>query len=389
MDAMEIIHHFYPEDTPFRRLLLQHSEQVCGKVRALLDDPLCAGIRKRIDRDLALKGALLHDIGIGRCHAPDILCEGESHYLRHGLEGAAMLRSLDPELEPYARICERHTGSGITAEEIRKQALPLPEQDLLPETMEEKLICLADKFFSKSGDRQEKSFDRVRRSMAKFGEDSLRRFDALCAEFGTGRNLPGDFVYITDVVEDAALDIRYCFDTNFTGAPVPGYAAPAPSLTIQAAAALKAAADDFRKLGFRILVFDACRPLRAVRHFKRWCDDPAAEGRKEFYPRVDRMKLFELGYLAECSAHPRGSTVDLTLLDGAGNALDMGGDFDLFDAVSHPANSDLITEEQQKNRRLLAEIMQKHGFTMIDTEWWHFVLKDEPYPDTYFDFEIK
>ena len=101
------------------------------------------------------------------------------------------------------------------------------------------------------------------------------------------------------------------------------------------------------------------------------------------------MKLFELGYLAECSAHPRGSTVDLTLLDGAGNALDMGGDFDLFDAVSHPANSDLITEEQQKNRLLLAEIMQKHGFTMIDTEWWHFVLKDEPYPDTYFDFEIK
>lgn len=389
MDALEIIHHFYPEDTPFRRLLLLHSEQVRDKVCAILEDPLCAGICRGIDRDLVLNGALLHDIGIGSCHAPDILCEGQVHYLCHGLEGAKMLRSLSADLEPYARICERHTGSGITADDVRRQSLPLPERDFLPETPEERLICLADKFFSKSGDCQEKSLDRVRRSMIKFGEASLKRFDALCTEFCIGRTLPADFVYITDVISDAALDIRYCFDTNFTGAPVPGYLAPAPSLTVDAASALKLAADEFRSLGYRILIFDSYRPLRAVRHFKRWCDDLSATGRAEFYPHIDRMKLFDLGYLAECSAHPRGSTVDLTLLDSNGEPLDMGGDFDLFDPVSHPANASLITETQQANRLLLADIMQKYGFTMIDTEWWHFVLKDEPYPDTFFDFEVR
>lgn len=181
MDAEKIITLFYPEETPLRRLLLQHSRQVCEKALKIAE---VAG--NKVDLQIVEQGALLHDIGILHCHAPKILCVGQEHYLRHGLIGAMMLRDLDPALEVYARICERHTGSGLTAAEIRLQQLPLPEQDFLPETPEEKLICLADKFFSKSGDLKEKSLADVRRSMVKFGVEPLARFDDLCKEFNIG-----------------------------------------------------------------------------------------------------------------------------------------------------------------------------------------------------------
>ena len=139
--------------------------------------------------DLALveTGAMLHDIGIVHCHAPKILCNGPEPYLAHGIIGANMLREYagqyEIDLEPFARICERHTGSGITAEEVRKEQLPIPERDFLPETPEEILICLADKFYSKSGDMQEKSLPRIRRSLEKFGPGPLARFDAMCRLF--------------------------------------------------------------------------------------------------------------------------------------------------------------------------------------------------------------
>ena len=184
--ALEIIESFYPEDTPFRQMLLKHSYQVCGKALELLDN-LC--VRKlNADRKTVVTGALLHDVGIGRCQAPDILCEGTEPYIAHGIIGAEMLRRLAAEtgrdLEDFARICERHTGTGLTAEDIRRQNLPLPERDFLPETIEEKLICLADKFYSKSGDMKEKSLERIERSMAKFGPDTLTRWDGFCRLFG-------------------------------------------------------------------------------------------------------------------------------------------------------------------------------------------------------------
>ena len=184
MDSVfSIIEHFYPEDTPFRRLLIKHSAQVRDKALQILeaspDD-----VSKAIDRSIVIDGAMLHDIGIGECHAPSILCTGSKPYIEHGIIGAEMLRKLDLALEPYARICERHTGAGLSAEDIRRQNLPLPERDFLPETLEEKLVCLADKFFSKSGDMREKPFDKVRQSMMKFGDDTLRRFDELCLLFG-------------------------------------------------------------------------------------------------------------------------------------------------------------------------------------------------------------
>ena len=185
-DPMAVFSHFYPLDTPLRRLLLKHSLQVREKALTILESS--TGRSLQINETIVSAGALLHDIGIGQCDAPGILCRGKEPYLAHGPAGAAMLRQYAKEtgldLEIYARICERHTGTGITAEEIRLQHLPLPEQDFLPETLEEKLVCLADKFFSKSGEMREKSPERVRQSLEKFGNGPIRRFDALCALFG-------------------------------------------------------------------------------------------------------------------------------------------------------------------------------------------------------------
>lgn len=184
IDPFTVFYHFYPDDTPLRRLLLKHSLQV--KDKALFILRACKH-NYGIDKDIAEAAALLHDIGVGRCHAPSILCNGSEPYLTHGVIGAALLRgygvSCGRDMEIFARVCERHTGSGITAHEIREQHLPLPEIDLLPETATEKLICLADKFFSKSGDMEEKPLPRVRASLVKFGQDSLTRFDSMCEMF--------------------------------------------------------------------------------------------------------------------------------------------------------------------------------------------------------------
>jgi len=186
-DSGRIIDFHYPEDTPLKRLLLTHSRQVRDKALAILD----AHPEIRLDRRFAAAAAMLHDLGIGRCDAPGILCTGSEPYLAHGLLGAAMLREygahVGADLEALARVCERHTGAGITAAEVRRQVLPIPARDYLPETVGEKLVCYADKFFSKSGDLQEKSRERVRRGLAKFGPDTLARFDEMDRMFGMER----------------------------------------------------------------------------------------------------------------------------------------------------------------------------------------------------------
>ena len=185
-DPISILNHFYREEPDLFAVLLKHSQQVRAKALQIMEHS-CLDL----DPEIISAGALLHDVGILCCHAPGILCFGKEHYIRHGIIGARMLRDLNPELEVFARICERHTGSGLTAEEIRRQQLPLPEQDFLPETLPEQLICLADKFFSKSGDMEEKNFSAVRRSMAKFGPESLERFDRMCKTLHVTENLPG------------------------------------------------------------------------------------------------------------------------------------------------------------------------------------------------------
>lgn len=182
MDVSAIIDFFYKDEPALKEVLLKHSMQVRDKALQILDSSSLD-----IDREFAVNGAMLHDIGIIKCHAPSILCCGSENYIAHGTLGAEMLRNYGREnnidLEIYARIAERHTGSGLTAENIIKQDLPLPHRDFLPETELEKLICYADKFFSKSGSMQEKSLESIRCSMLKFGIDSLERFDAMTELF--------------------------------------------------------------------------------------------------------------------------------------------------------------------------------------------------------------
>ena len=186
MNALDIIRHFYPEDTPLRRLLIQHSSQVRDKALSILANPALSGLHVNVQ--LVNDGAMLHDIGIVQCDAAGIQCEGTEPYLLHGTIGARMLREYGAEigqdLEPYARICERHTGTGLTREDIIGQNLPLPHDvDLVPESLEEKLDCLADKFYSKSSPEKEKPMERVLASMRKFGPATVERFVELCNTF--------------------------------------------------------------------------------------------------------------------------------------------------------------------------------------------------------------
>lgn len=198
------------------------------------------------------------------------------------------------------------------------------------------------------------------------------------------------FVIITDVVPDAILEIRYYSTYNFVGQRIDGYEAPVAYMTRRAADSLKVVNDELKAQGYRLKIWDAYRPQRAVNHFIRWAEDLQDTTMKSvFYPMVDKSLLFEQGYIMARSGHSRGSTVDLTLVDAAtGKELDMGSPFDWFGEESHPTYEDL-TDEVRQNRQILWDAMLKHGFKMIDSEWWHFTLDKEPYPETYFDFPIR
>ena len=198
------------------------------------------------------------------------------------------------------------------------------------------------------------------------------------------------FVYIAEAVPDVIQEIRYYSTYNFVGDRIDGYERPCALITREAAVALKAASDDCVRRGYRLKVYDAYRPQRAVSHFMRWAKDTADTRMKApFYPNLDKSVLFAQGYIAEKSGHSRGSTVDLTLFDAkTGKEVDMGGTFDWFGAESHPDYKG-VTQQQFANRMLLREIMLAHGFKPLAEEWWHFTLANEPYPDTYFDFPVK
>ncbi len=202
--------------------------------------------------------------------------------------------------------------------------------------------------------------------------------------------LPPGFVDLAQAVPGIALDLRYSGSHNFVGVPIDGYGKARALLSHLAATALAKAQEELRPFGFGLKVFDAYRPQRAVDHFVRWSRDPADQKMKaEFYPKVDKSKLFELGYIAEKSGHSRGSTVDLTLIVSAdGSELDMGSSYDLFDPVSWP-DSAVVSPEQRAHRLLLREVMLRAGFRPYEQEWWHFTLEGEPFPETYFDFPIE
>ena len=211
--------------------------------------------------------------------------------------------------------------------------------------------------------------------------------------------LPEGFVYITDIIPDAMLDIRYYGTYNFIGDRIPGYESPVAILSVPAADSLKAVSDELLKKGYRLKIFDAYRPQDAVDYFMIWAEDPADTAMKAFfYPELEKDVLVPQEYVARKSSHTRGSTVDLTLFDmAAEREVDMGCTFDYFGVASHPdvfPGQEIgtympINEEQYYNRMILREAMLAHGFKPYECEWWHFTLAGEPYPDTYFNFPVK
>ena len=201
--------------------------------------------------------------------------------------------------------------------------------------------------------------------------------------------LPDGFVYLDEAVDGVLWDANYAGYDNFVGEPVDGYCVNRLVGTRELAKALVLAQKRAEQAGCRLLLWDAYRPQRAVDHFIRFCAAPeTGKTRERHYPNVDKTQLIPLGYIAARSGHSRGSTIDLTLTDGEGNPLDMGGIFDFMDERSHHGCPE-ITSAQADCRKLLRSIMLECGFTDYRNEWWHYRLKSEPYPDTYFDFVIE
>jgi len=197
------------------------------------------------------------------------------------------------------------------------------------------------------------------------------------------------FVLLADYVPSVIQEIRYYSSYNFIGERIDGYEEPCALLTREAARALKNAAGELNAQGYRIKVFDAYRPACAVRHFVLWgIEDLDLRMKPYFYPDLEKQELFIRGYIAKQSSHSRGSAIDLTLLDmKTGLEVDMGGPFDYFSELSHPDYRG-ITKEQFENRMFLQKVMVRNGFRPYECEWWHFMLENEPYPDTYFEFPV-
>ena len=206
------------------------------------------------------------------------------------------------------------------------------------------------------------------------------------------------FVLLTDVVPDAILEIRYYSTYNFIGRRIPGYEEPLAILTREAADSLKKVSDELMAQGYRLKIFDAYRPQKAVDYFMEWAQNMGDTLMKPyFYPELDKSILVPQEYIAEKSGHTRGSTVDLTLFDMTKEKeVDMGCTYDYFGLASHPdvqpgqpvGAYQPINQEQYDNRMILQKAMLAHGFKAYDCEWWHFTLANEPFPDTYFTFPI-
>ncbi|WP_316354941.1 M15 family metallopeptidase [Candidatus Trichorickettsia mobilis] len=225
-------------------------------------------------------------------------------------------------------------------------------------------------------------------------------------------NLPEGFVYLHEVDPSIILEMKYAGNDNFIGSKIDGYIMPVAILTKQAAEALKAVQKDLLTYDYSLVVYDAYRPNKAVQHFVRWSETNDTKNKIAFYPYVNKAQIIPLGYIAAKSAHSRGSTVDLTIInvhhtlqlasvikqrtltDGSiipyhdDGTIDMGSSFDLFDEVSHHDSRKNIPDLNNK-RNFLKEMMIKHGFIPYAKEWWHYTLANEPFPDRYFDFDVK
>jgi D-alanyl-D-alanine dipeptidase len=221
------------------------------------------------------------------------------------------------------------------------------------------------------------------------------------------------FVYLGDVDPRILQDIRYAGSHNFIGRPVLGYGANSCIVTAKAAEALKSVQSMLAGKNLSLIVWDCYRPVRAVRDFVNWSKDASDQKMKaEFYPRTDKSRFFALGYLATRSAHSRGSTVDLGLVPSTvtrpaafdasaplqscfapkgtrfeDGAIDFGTGYDCLDAEAGTAQT-TARANAIANRQLLRGLMERAGFKPYAKEWWHFELKDEPFPAEAFDFPV-
>lgn len=202
--------------------------------------------------------------------------------------------------------------------------------------------------------------------------------------------LPEGFVYVESIIPDLDVELRYNTSNNFVGKRVDGYHSNKLILTEQTAQALKLVQEELQQNNLCLKVYDGYRPQQAVNHFVSWAKILSDTINKSiFYPKVKKKNLFKAGYIASKSGHSRGSTVDLTIIDGnTGKPLDMGSPYDFFGKESW-VNYEHITDKQKENRQLLQTVMLKHGFRNYPKEWWHFTLRHEPFPKTYFNFPVK
>jgi D-alanyl-D-alanine dipeptidase len=201
--------------------------------------------------------------------------------------------------------------------------------------------------------------------------------------------LPDGFVHVKTVIPDLDVELRYNTANNFVGKRIDGYKSNKLILTKKAAIALKQVQESLQNQNLCLKVYDGYRPQRAVNHFMVWAKNiNDTLNKRAYYPDVDKLDLFVEQYIVARSGHSRGSTVDLTIIDGnTGKPLDMGSPYDFFGEASWVAYKN-ITAIQKANRLLLKDIMLKYGFRNYPKEWWHFTLMQEPFPDTYFDFVI-
>lgn len=223
-----------------------------------------------------------------------------------------------------------------------------------------------------------------------------------CPERPPEAERPDDFVPLRAVAPTIRQELRYTGNDNFLGRPVAGYDKAQCWLTRPAATTLARVQAELAPLALGLKVFDCYRPQRAVDDFMRWADGPTGPNAELYYPDVPQTQLIPQGYIAACSGHSRGSTVDLTIIhlnrsqapghedprgcagSGAGE-LNMGSGYDCFGPQSHTLG-ELVAGEVRENRWRLKRLMERHGFVNFRKEWWHYTLRDEPYPDTWFDF---
>jgi len=241
-----------------------------------------------------------------------------------------------------------------------------------------------------------KPYQRIKRILAKqrFSNALAGVFFVFFLMYSFGvkaQDIPLSFTKITTENSGIEINLRYAGNHNFIGKPIDGYFNDKVVIvTKQTAIALNKVQQHLKTLGYGLKIYDAYRPQRAVNHFVRWARDIKDTLQKhEYYPNTKKRYLFNKGYIASRSGHSRGSTVDLTLIElDSKEELDMGGSYDFFGERSGVYYKD-ITNEQRKNRALLRVMMMKYNFRIYHKEWWHFTLRNEPFPKTYFDFVIR